>query len=276
MTQFPTGRWLSALAPWLGVLALNCSADPGSPPPGGGPSSAGSSNVAGASSSNFAGAASSAGGGVSVNPLGRAKCNAPPGATGSPRTIEEAITLLNALPKPTNVACFVESLDRPFTAYATNSVFSAQPALSTRSPRVFIKLNNLRISIVIDGDSSYLLEFSYLLDDLHTIKGEVKTPIDQALAPSAPYDRVHSGEGTTCGVCHYGEEQVLDITFAAAFASIPFRPRPETYVSLDGLAAEARACDWVAEPHRCELLSALFDNGSVTEEAFPPAMPTFY
>ncbi|MEO8900996.1 MAG: hypothetical protein ABI488_04990 [Polyangiaceae bacterium] len=275
MTRFPTVRLLSALVPWFGALALNCSADPGSPPPREEPASAGSSSVAGASSSNVAGA-SSAGGGASVNPLGRAKCHPPPGASGSPRTIEEAIALLNALPKPTNVACFVESLDRPFTAYATNSQFSAQPALSTRSPRVFIKLNNLRISIVIDGDSSDLLEFSYLVDDLHSIKGEVKTPIEQALAPSAPYDRVQSGEGTTCGLCHYGEERVLDITFAAAFASIPFRPRPETYVSLDSIAVDARGCDWVAEPHRCELLSALFDNGTVTEEAFPPTMPTFY
>ncbi|MEO6602353.1 MAG: hypothetical protein ABIQ16_20900, partial [Polyangiaceae bacterium] len=248
-------------------FAVNCSAAPASLTPLEGTPSGGSSNVAGASSS---------GGGVSVNPLGRAKCQAPAGTNGSPRTIEDAVALLNALPKPTNVACFVESLERPLSAYAVNSVFSAQPALSARSPRVFIKLDRLWVSIVIDGDSSYLIEFSYLLDELRSIKSEVQTPLVEALAPSAPYDRVRSGEGTTCGLCHYGEERVSSITFAAAFASTPFRPRADSHVSLDVLAADARACDWGVEPHRCELLSALFGNGTVTEEGFPLTMPTFF
>ena len=45
--------------------------------------------------------------------------------------------------------------------------------------------------IVIDGEASYLLEFSYLLaDELRSIKGEVETPVEVPLPPSAPYDRV--------------------------------------------------------------------------------------
>lgn len=224
MKRFPTGRLLSALEPWLGTLALTCSADPESLPSLVGPTSGGSANVAGASSS---------GGGMSVNPLGRAKCQAPPGANGSPRTIEEAIALHNALPKATNVACFVESLDRPFTAYAANSIFSAQPALSARSPRVFIKHDRMWVSIVIDGDSSYLLEFSYLLDELHPSRVRSRpdrggSSPERALRPRAEWG------GHEFGLCHYGEERVLDVTFAAAFASIPFRPRPDSHVSLDG------------------------------------------
>ena len=225
----------------------------------------------------FAGSGGTGSGGPpAVNPLGRPRCEPPPGITGSPGTIEEALALLNALPKPTSAACFVESLARPLTAYATNSPFSAQPAHSTRSPRIFLKLNRLWVSIVIDGESSYLLEFSYLLNEQRSIKGEVETPVNIPLAPSAPYDRVRFGSGTSCGLCHYGEEPVPSITFAEAFASIPFRPRPDTRVNLDNLAADARACDWLVEPRRCEMLSALFDDGPIGEEAFPTTMPTFF
>lgn len=263
MTALP-GRWLPLLGSWLAAVCVSCGAAPDdSTPIGGFAGSGGTTNVPA--------------GPPPVNPLGRARCEPPPGTTGSPGTIEEAMALLNALPKPTSAACFVESLDRPLTAYATNSPFSAQPALSARSPRIFLKLGRLWVSIVVDGESSYLLEFSYLLaDELRSIKGEVETPVEVPLAPSAPYDRVRFGSGTNCGLCHYGEQPVPSITFAQAFASIPFRPRPETRVNLINLADAARTCDWAQEPRRCDMLSALFADGPVTEESFPDAMPTFF
>jgi len=196
---------------------------------------------------------------------------------GSPRTIEDATALLNALPKPTSVACFVESLDRPLTAYATSSTFSAQPAFSAKSPRVFIKIDRLWLSVVMDGESSYLLELSYLQpDEQRSVKGEVQMPLNDALQPSAPYDRIRYGSGTGCGLCHYGEEQVSSVSFTQAFASIAFRPRPDTRVALDSLLAERQRCDFTKEPHRCGMLSALFDGGPVVEEVFPVSMPTFF
>ena len=265
---------LSTLVFWLAALCLSCSAEPGGVVPIGGTSSGGAPSYGGTATGGSPDAGSA---GLAVaNPLGRARCQPPPGMTGSPHTIEEAVALLSALPKPTSVACFVESLDRPFAAYATSSQVSAQPAFSARSPRVFIKIDRLWLSIVLEGESSYLLELSYLVDELHSVKGELKTPILGPLAPSAPYDRVRQGEGTVCGVCHYGEERAATVTFASAFASTPFRPRPDVHVALDGLAAEARVCDWVGEPRRCEMLSALFDGGAVTEESFPSTMPTFF
>lgn len=184
---------------------------------------------------------------------------------------------MNALPKPTSAACFVQSLDRPLTAFATSSTFSAQPAMSPQSPRVFIKIDRLWVSIVIDGDSSYLIELSYLLpDDFRSIKGEVKTPLLSTLSPDAPYERVRYGSGTVCGLCHTLEEPVADITFTKAFASTAFRPRTDTRVPLETLLSERQRCDASKEPHRCEMLAAVFDGGTVTEESFPGTMPTFY
>jgi hypothetical protein len=172
----------------------------------------------------------------------------------------------------------LESLERPLTIYATSSVFSAQPALSAASPRIFLKLGSLWLSVVIDGESSYLIEFGDQLPGtpLQSIKGELQLPLEQAVVPSAPYDRVRYGKGTGCGLCHYGENPATGPSLSNAFSSIAFRPRPDTRVAIDTLRSAHAGCNWQTDAHRCEMLSALFDGGTVMEEAFPDAMPTFY
>lgn len=223
-------------------------------------------------------AGSGGAGNVMTTPLGRQRCQAPAGVSGSPRTIEGAVQLMNALPKPTSVACFVESLDRPLTAFATKSVFSAQPALSAQSPRVFLQIGPLWVSIVIDGDSSSLVEFGHLMpgERMQSIKGELQLPLEAPVPASAPYDRVREGAGTVCGLCHFGERRVEELTFAEVYASEAFRPRPETYVSIEQLRLEAQSCDVKVQPQRCEMLAAVFDGGPVTETVFPPTMVTFF
>ena len=253
---------------WLSVWPLSCSA-PEQP----GRWSDPSAGAGGASTSGLAGQS-----GGTANPLGRVRCSAPQGMSTAPRNSLEAVQLLNALPKPTSVACFVESLPRPLSVYASNSPFSAQPALSTASPRVFIKLDRLWLSIVIDGEGSYLLEFGELTidDPLLSIKGELQLPLDEAVAPGALYKRVQYGEGTVCGLCHSGEQRAENGYDAAAFSSAAYRPRPDTHVSIDALRRQHQLCDWQIEPHRCEMLSAVFDGGPVQEVPFPNSMPTFF
>ena len=186
------------------------------------------------------------------------------------------MALINALPKPTSIACFVESLARPLAAYATSSVSSAQPALSSASPRVFLEFGQLWLSVVVDGEASARIEFGALQADMRSIKGEVQGPFTDPVAPSAPYDRILYNGGTGCGLCHNDEQQVTDITFATAFESTAFRPRPQTHVDLDVLAGDAATCDWSTQPNRCEMLWALFGGGPVAEQEFPSSMPTFF
>lgn len=255
------------------AIALGCSAPPEDATPLGAQPGFGGSG--GSASSADAGHVSVG----AVNPLGRARCVVPTGVSGTPKTVQEALDLLNALPKPTSVACFLESLARPLTIYATSSVTSAQPAMSVASPRVFLKLDHLWLSIVIDGDSSHLVEFGYEISAEprpRSIKGELALPIEQAVPPSAPYDRVRYGEGTVCGLCHFEETRVESGSFLNAFSSIAFRPRPETRVSIDDLKVAFSTCDWQSQPHRCEMLSAVFGGGPVTETPFPDAMSTFF
>src|SRR5450432_198125 len=64
------------------------------------------------------------------------QCRAPAGVSNNPQSIAETITLLNALPKPLSIPCFLESLARPIPVLATFGVLSAQPAVGVRSPRV--------------------------------------------------------------------------------------------------------------------------------------------
>jgi hypothetical protein len=273
---------------FLALASASCGANPGESPPadlqmgagaaagsggaaagGGGAGASGGSAGLGASTGGTAAA-----GGTTL--LGRPRCTAPNGVSGSPQSIEDAVALLNALPKPTSIACFLESLDRPLAAYASNSASSAQPALSSASPRVFLQFGKLWFSIVIDGDSSDRIEFGALQDDMRSIKGELKGPFTDVVAPSAPYDRILYNSGTACGLCHASEQQVTSITFATVFESDALRPRPSTHVSLDSLAQANANCDFNAEPNRCEMLSALFDGGTVVEQEFPSSMPTFF
>jgi hypothetical protein len=230
------------------------------------------------STTDGASGAGGSGGAPVLNPLGRPRCVAPPGVSASPRTTDESVQLLNALPKPTSVACFVESLQRPLFAYATSSIFSAQPALSAQSPRVFLKLGELWISIVMDGDSSYLLEFGDLIagEQPRSIKGELLLPLRDVIPASAPYERVLFNQGTSCGLCHFSETRAVSSSGIDAFVSIAFRPRVETRVSVDTLRAHEQACDVRLEPHRCEMLSALFGGGEVVETPFPDSMATFF
>lgn len=264
-------------APWLVLggmavtLVLGCDAS----------EAPGASAGAGGRTEGGRGGATGAAGGSSeilVNRLGRARCQPPQGMSGTPQTIEEAVALLNALPKPTSVACFVESLDRPLAANATSSMFSAQPATSYESPRVFLKVDRTWLSVVIDGAATDLLEFGYLLDDgLHSLKGELKLPTTEALALTKPFDRVRYADGyTLCGACHRDETLEGVEGDTSIYSSLAFRPRPETRVPLDFLRNEAQTCDWDRQPHRCEMLSALFDGGTVNEGEFPAEMATFF
>jgi hypothetical protein len=210
------------------------------------------------------------------NALGRARCRAPSGVTTSPQNTAQALELLNALPKPTSVACFVESLARPLSLSATSSRYSSQPALTPMSPRVFIKLGQLSITIAIDGEGSKLLEFGDMLggDERRTIKGELELPLHAAVSANAPYDRVRDTVGTVCGFCHRDERAVDQA--GTVFSSISFRPQADTYVSIASLRLAAESCDWGVEPRRCELLSALFDGGTVVETPFSDATETFF
>lgn len=202
------------------------------------------------------------------------RCVPPPGVSGSPRTIAEVVALVNALPEPVTVACFLESLDRPLRVEATISRFSAQPG-GARSPRVFLFIGDLVLSVAPEGVGAPLLEMGELVDATHSRKAELLLPIELPVADAAPYDRILHGDHSACGVCHDEESRDESIDFATAFVSRAIRPRDEDLVGLDRLRDEWLSCSPAEEPERCAILDGLFAHGAIVHQAFPETFPTF-
>ena len=204
------------------------------------------------------------------------RCRAPAGVSDLQRSIDETLALANTLPKPLTLPCFVEALARPLQLHATRSVISAQPAVGARSPRIFVYIEPLVMSVAVEGMGAELLELGEQRADFRSLKGELRFPIEESLPPSRPFEQVVFSEGLTgCAFCHAAEAREPAIQFTPAFVSQALRPFGPNRVPLAGLREERAACDEAEEPERCALLDALFGWGDTLEWEFPQAMATF-
>ncbi len=201
-------------------------------------------------------------------------CAPAPGTTGSPSSIAETVDLVNGLPKPVSLACFLEALERPLRLVATQSFFSAQPAMGSRSPRIFLFMEGIIHSIVPEGDASNLLEMGEVTSPGWSIKAELEFPVTENITLETAFERLPLDDITTCGVCHDGRVPVLGIE--GAFESEVLRPADRELVPLAELEDEARRCDAELEPERCAMLGALFQHGEVIATAFPDSVPTIF
>lgn len=193
------------------------------------------------------------------------RCVAPLGVVGSPSTIEEALILMNSLPRPTTLECFIQSLDRPLSVYLTSSSGSLQPSPGARSPRTFIVNGDLVMSIVFDGVAGETLELGYRTSPDRSVKTEILFPLQRDITTAGLFDQVLEGSLTICGRCHTGE--IFTSNLAAfpqgAFESAVLVPSPVFTVPLESLRAEEAECDPTLESNRCGMLDAFFDHGEV-------------
>jgi len=267
-----TGR--RSLKPALGgiaaLLMLSCSEDSTSttqPAAGGSPA-----DTAG-SPADTAGSPADTAGGSSNN---GARCSPAKGTTGNPKTIYEAVNLINGLPHPVDFPCMLESLDRPLSLNANFNTQSAQPAQGKRSPRIFIILNeSLSVSLIPGGTT---LEFGERdAGGTTSVKAELHFPVEDQLLPEEAFSRLSPAENTgltldqasSCGVCHDNEEPAPDYPFRGAFRSARVRPQSFFAVDVTAIRQERDTCDSASEPERCAMLKALFDHGDVVQTAFP-------
>lgn len=198
-------------------------------------------------------------------------CRAALGVSPSPETISEVLVLLNTLPKPTTLECFLQALERPLNVYFTSSSYSLQPAPEARSPRTFLQRGNLYMSIVLGGAASDTLEFGYRLVPNRSIKAEIAFPITRDLTEETLFDRIARSDTTTvCGACHISEGREDYPGFPeGVYASEIFDPYENLEVDLETMRAEAESCDESVESARCGLLSALFENGPLVQGTLP-------
>jgi hypothetical protein len=206
------------------------------------------------------------------------RCLPASGTSGDPRTIYELLDLINGLPRPVELPCLLESLDRPLSLNANFNTQSAQPALGKRSPRIFVILNeSLSMSLVPGAEAT--LEFGARTADEPgvSVKGELHFPVEHELAPEDAFVRLAPVESTgltleqatSCGACHDNERPAPAYPFRGAFASAIVKPAPFFAVDVAALERERDSCDPAAEPERCAVLEAMFDHGDVVQTAFP-------
>ncbi|HHO51888.1 MAG TPA: hypothetical protein ENK18_13660 [Deltaproteobacteria bacterium] len=185
------------------------------------------------------------------------------------------IAAIDTLPRPLQLPCFLAALPRPLSIVATDDVFSAQPAMGSRSPRIFLLSPGLSMSVVPEGAGRPLLELGERTDDpSQSLKAEIHFPILEPLSPDEPFTRIEdpSRQGTSCGVCH-GLEHDLG---GGRFASRALQPAPFTLIGVEHLIEEALGCDPLLEPDRCAMLEALFLSGQVDQASFPEGYDTIY
>ncbi len=206
-----------------------------------------------------------------------APCQAPTGIDSSPETISELLDLINSLPRPASMGCFLESLARPLYAYATFSQLSAQPADGPENPRTFLFLgDSLIISVVPAGIGVDNLEYSFLTDSVsRSVKGEVHFPIEEELTTDAIVARLARDFGSMCFFCHFDEVPAGQEFYDGAVESNALRPSKISEVNLDALRLESALCDARSTPKRCSILQGLFGHGEVIFRPFPEEMPTF-
>ena len=208
------------------------------------------------------------------------RCAPGPNVSGAPRSIEQVVDLINSLPKPVSVACFVESLDAPLKVFASNSVASLQLSTGPADPRWFIFSLPLIMSVTSDGPGADLLEMGVLQPgNRRTLLGELRMPIETEIKPALPYDRIGQDLGTTCGFfCHQNEQRDPSIHFAKAFVSKSIRAAADSEVTLDSLRGVLSRCKPssgmpAGTSARCDLLQALLVTGRGQREDFPADMP---
>jgi hypothetical protein len=194
-------------------------------------------------------------------------CRPALGVSGSPQNISEAIVLMNTLPKPTSLACFLEALDRPLTLYMTESGQSLQPSPGPRSPRTFILRGPFEMSIVLDGLARDTLELGFRPEIGRSIKAEILFPLTRDVNEATLFSRVQATPRTTiCGACHVGEEHKDFPGFPeGVFESNVIDPYEMFEVAVDSMRTQVGPCDKATEPYRCGLLSGLFDHGDVIQ-----------
>lgn len=214
---------------------------------------------------------------VDPTPAAAPRCVAPDGVDTSPNSLIDVVALLDALPRPVTVECFVESLERPLKVIASSSTFSAQPA-AQGSPRVFVLYDNFVISFVPMGDGSHVLEFAEERPDARSVKAELHVPIERDITYADFTHIENSAEipPTICGGCHHGEAPVDDIPLGVFYASEALRPSLAETVRVQDLEDLHTYCDPAFDERRCSIFSAMFDHGPVEDTDFPRALPTIY
>jgi hypothetical protein len=212
-------------------------------------------------------------------PIEARNCSAPNGLTLT--DIESVTDWINAMPKPLDLPCFIESLPRPLYVNMIDSVFSAQPSNGPGNPRIFIFLDKLILSVVPEEipdprelkEQVNLLELSFETKDQKSIKAEIAFPVKRQMNYGEAYIRLISiFKVSDCGICHDREVLVNHIDGQEVFESDILRPYDGSEVPMHEISDAAEICDSTLQAHRCAMLDAIVGDGDLRWQAFDPSI----
>lgn len=188
----------------------------------------------------------------------------------NPSTIDQVVTLINSLPKPLSIDCFLTTLPKPMQVFAVNNAFSAQPSAGVESPRIFVLQPGLSLSVVPAGAGKNFLELGQFMSGGQSVKAEIEFPVVANLAVDLPYTRLlDTVGGTNCRFCHQREAPAPAGFAGTAFVSDVVKPDPFRRVTSTNLRQYALACDTSREAYRCAMLRAIFVSGQGQDTEFP-------
>lgn len=186
----------------------------------------------------------------------------------NPQSIGDTINLINALPKPASLDCFLNALQPPLKVFATNSSFSAQPAQGNSSPRIFILKDKLVLSVVPAGSGRTMLELGESSSS-QSFKGEIQFPVESTVTLSQIADHLSGGATvTSCASCHFAESKPSYQGQGPIYLSNILRPDESQRVGQTFMKIQAETCNSETNKYRCDILKAIYINGQATDASF--------
>lgn len=189
--------------------------------------------------------------------------------------IVDAVALINKLPKPLSIPCFVAAIPRPIELAATVSSFSAQPAKDKVHPRYIIHTKGLLITVAAEGFGKTHVEFGELTaDSTESVKGDLTFPVKEEVGPEAPYVEFFDKTGgkSSCALCHANERLVGNGYPAEATISEALAPPPDKVLMRYDVESLGTACEGNLSV-ACILTRAIFLGGTPAEYKIPASMP---
>jgi hypothetical protein len=188
----------------------------------------------------------------------------------NPQTIDAVVVLINSLPKPLTLDCFLRNLAPNQKVYAVDNNFSAQPSAGPQSPRIFLLQPSFVLSVVPAGSARNLLEMSQFTSSTQSVKAELEFPITTTLATDAPYTHIlnANSSGTRCFSCHSPETAALGFG-GPAYNSHVLVPDALKRVPASMLRSYAQTCASTSDQFRCAILRAIFVYGNGQDGNFP-------
>ncbi len=196
-------------------------------------------------------------------------CSSADDSLKDPKTMGEVVNLINALPKPVSLVCFLNALKPPLKVFAVNSTSSAQSAVGNASPRIFVLKEKLSLSVVPAGIGKDLLELGEVYSS-QSFKAEIRFPVEGNITMAGLNSYLSGGAGTSsCSGCHLHESKMSYQNTNGTFISDIFRPDESKRVGKAYMKIETDICKSEVNKFRCDMLKAIYINGQAVDDIFP-------